>query len=32
VLHPDLMVVAWVCDNGKTILDWRPGPPRSAAE
>jgi rhodanese-related sulfurtransferase len=24
-LQPDMSVVAWVCEGGPTILDWRPG-------
>jgi rhodanese-related sulfurtransferase len=24
-LHPGLSVVAWVCDDGKIVLDWHPG-------
>ncbi len=24
-LHPGMNVVAWVCENGETVLDWHPG-------
>jgi rhodanese-related sulfurtransferase len=31
-LHPDMSAVAWVCSNGMTIIDWRPGTTFSGAE
>lgn len=31
-LHPDMSAVAWVCSNGTTIIDWRPGTTFSGAE
>ncbi len=31
-LRPDVTVFAWICDNGATVIDWRPGVPASAAE
>ncbi len=31
-LHPHMSAVAWVCSNGTTIIDWRPGTTFSGAE
>lgn len=31
-LHPDMSAVAWVCKNGTTFIDWRPGTTFSGAE
>lgn len=31
-LHPNMSAVAWVCTNGATIVDWRPGTTFSGAE
>lgn len=31
-LHPNMSAVAWVCRNGMTIIDWRPGTTFSGAE
>ncbi|MFL6247212.1 MAG: rhodanese-like domain-containing protein [Thermoanaerobaculia bacterium] len=31
-LHPNMSAVAWVCSNGTTIIDWRPGTTFSASE
>jgi len=32
VLRPDMSAVAWVCSNGVTIVDWRPGTAFTGAE
>ncbi|MEA2463011.1 MAG: hypothetical protein QOJ98_758, partial [Acidobacteriota bacterium] len=32
VLRPDMSAVAWVCSNGVTIVDWRPGTTFNGAE
>jgi rhodanese-related sulfurtransferase len=32
VLRPDMSAVAWVCSNGVTIVDWRPGATFTGAE
>lgn len=31
-LHPHMSAVAWVCSNGTTFIDWRPGTTFSGAE
>jgi len=31
-LHPNMSAVAWVCTNGTSIIDWRPGTTFSGAE
>jgi rhodanese-related sulfurtransferase len=31
-LHPNMSAVAWVCSNGTSIIDWRPGTTFSGAE
>jgi rhodanese-related sulfurtransferase len=31
-LHPNMSAIAWVCSNGTTIVDWRPGTTFSGAE
>ena len=31
-LHPNMSAVAWVCKNGTSIIDWRPGTTFSGAE
>jgi rhodanese-related sulfurtransferase len=32
VLHPDMSAVAWVCTDGRTLVDWRPGTTFTGAE
>jgi rhodanese-related sulfurtransferase len=32
VLHDGMNVIAWVCENGETIVDWRPGSKPNRAE
>ena len=31
-LHPNMSAVAWVCSNGRNVIDWRPGTTFSGAE
>ena len=31
-LHPNMSAVAWVCNDGTSIIDWRPGTTFSGAE
>ncbi|HEU4887964.1 MAG TPA: rhodanese-like domain-containing protein [Thermoanaerobaculia bacterium] len=31
-LHPNMSAIAWVCSNGTTVVDWRPGTTFSGAE
>ena len=31
-LHPNMSAVAWVCENGMSIIDWRPGSTFTGAE
>jgi rhodanese-related sulfurtransferase len=31
-LHPNMSAVAWVCSNGTSIIDWRPGTTFTGAE
>lgn len=31
-LHPNMSAIAWVCSDGQTIIDWRPGTTFSGAE
>lgn len=31
-LHPNMSAVAWVCQNGTSIIDWRPGTTFTGAE
>jgi len=32
VLRPDMSAVAWVCTDGTTLVDWRPGTTFTGAE
>lgn len=31
-LHPDMSAIAWVCGDGRMIIDWRPGTTFTGAE